>query len=295
MICLLYKIFFNFGKIANAIKKYEPDLVISSLQYSLGIKKYKRKWNKAKYIQVLHGFPCPINGKFKSWSVNKVAKYSRKHFDYVVTVSFLSYAINKKMNGIVCDKVIHNGCALTPSTNHKERVYDFVYVGRLFRDKEVEMIGDAFKIMKQTNPKLRLAVAGFGELEPLFTQGKFKDSGIEFVGRLSQNQVREYLEQSKFFISMNPLEPFGTVFNEALMNGCNIVTQSSNGSMALFINKPYFHCADSVNAFELADRLMIIKNFYKEIDIEEKNKFVEYMSFKRAAKEYKDLAFENKE
>lgn len=283
-------ILFKKHKIAKAIKDYRPDLVISSLQYSIGIKSYKRLWPHAKYIQVLHGFPCPINGKFKAWSINKVAKYSRKHFDYVVTVSFLSYAINKKINNILCDRVIHNGCALIPNNSNKERSIDFIYVGRLFRDKEVEMIGDAFALLKKERPELKLVVAGFGELEPLFVDGKFKDSGIDFVGKLTQQRVREFLEQSKFFISMNPLEPFGTVFNEAVMNGCNLVTQSSNGSMALFIHKDYFHCADSVNANELARRLFEISSSFRKIDEKEKQSFVEYMSFKRAAQEYKELA-----
>ena len=283
------RIFFHKRKIAKAIKKYKPDLVISSLQYSIGIQTYKKVWSRAKYVQVLHGFPCPINGMFKSWLINKVARYSKKHFDYVVTVSFLSYAINKKINKIVCDKVIHNGCALTPSNNKKERKIDFIYVGRLFRDKEVEMIGEAFSLLKRRQPNLRFVVAGFGELEPLFTIGKFKNSGIEFVGKTTQNRVRELLEESKFFISMNPLEPFGIVFSEAVMNGCNIVTQSSNGSMALFMHKNYFHCADCLNGEELAEKLFNIVNDFHPISKEEKDAFVKYASFKRVAKEYKLL------
>jgi len=243
-------------------------------------------------VQVLHGFPCSINVRFKAWSINTVARYSRKHFDYVVTVSFLSYAINKKINRIISDRVIHNGCALEPSSTNKERIYDFIYVGRLFRDKEVEMIGDAFKIIKAQRPELRLVVAGYGELEPLFTKGKFKDSGIEYVGKLTQNQVREYLEQSKFFIAMNPLEPFSIVFSEAVMNGCNIVTQSSFGSMALFLNKTYFHLADCVNAKELARRLLEIQPSFSDIDAKEKDGFVEYMLFKRAANDYKEMILE---
>ena len=282
-------IYTKFGRIAKLIKSFKPDIVISSVQYSIGIKKYKRNWKKAKYIQVLHGFPCQINGWLKAWAVNSVARYSRKHFDYVVAVSFLSYAVNKKINRICCDKVIHNGCVLTPNYENLDRVYDFVYVGRLFRDKEVEMIGEAFKLIKEKNPNIRVAVAGYGELESLFTDGKLSKCGIDFCGKLTQSQVRELLERSKFFISMNPLEPFGTVFNEAVMNGCNIITQSSNGSMALFLNKDYFHCADCVNAKELAIRLLEVLDEFSPIPFEEKEKFVAYMSFKRTAQEYKDL------
>lgn len=283
------RIYFHFGAIAKKIKEYQPDLVISSIQYSIGIKKYKRRWKKCTYIQVLHGMPCPINGKFKAWAVNKVAAFSRKYFDKVVTVSFLSYAINKKINLIECDKVIHNGCALVPSNNEVQRIVDFVYVGRLFRDKEVELIADAFCLLKKNNPDFNVVIAGYGELESLFTTGRFKDSGINFVGKLSQEEVRELLQKSKFFISMNPLEPFGTVFNEAVMNGCNIVTQSTTGSCSLFIGKEYFHAADCISPEDLFIRLLEILHSYKPISISEKNRFIEYMSFKRCASEYKQL------
>lgn len=285
-----WKLLFNFSKVARMIKKFQPDLVISSLHYSIGIKKYKRHWKHASYVQVLHGFPCPINGRLKSFLVNSVAKYSRKHFDYVVAVSYLTYAINKKINNITCDRVIHNGCSLKPNLSKRERSIDYIYVGRLFKDKEVEMIGDAFRLMKANNPDLRLVVAGYGELEPLFSKGKFSDCGIEYLGKLSQDEVRQYLEQSKFFISMNPLEPFGTVFNEAVMNGCNIVTQSSTGSMSLFIQKKYFHCADCVDHIELCETLINILPNYVPIDEDEKKTFIDYMAFSRAAKEYKELA-----
>jgi glycosyltransferase involved in cell wall biosynthesis len=282
-------IFFHFGELARKIKAFQPDLVISSLQYSLGIKRYKRLWNNATYVQVLHGMPCPINGRFKAWAINKVARFSRKHFDKLVTVSFLSYAINKKINLIECDRIIHNGCALVPPDKETARVVDFVYVGRLFRDKEVELIADAFCLLKERDPNVRVVVAGYGELEPLFTSGRFKDSGIDFVGKLSQKEVRSLLQQSKFFISMNPLEPFGTVFNEAVMNGCNIVTQSTTGSCSLFVNKAYFHIADCITPEELCARLFSIRTLYIPISPLEKNRFIEYMSFKRCANEYKEL------
>jgi len=276
-------------KIAKKIKEFKPDIVISSLQYSLGINVYKKMWSNAKYIQVLHGFPCPINGIFKSWIINKTAKYCKKYFDYTVTVSFLSFAINKKINKITCDKVIQNGCMLDCSKAESDRPYDFIYIGRLFRDKEVEMISDSFVKIKSIDPSLRLAVAGYGEMLPWFTQGKYKNTGIEFLGKLDQIQVKHYLEQSKFFISMNPLEPFGIVFGEAVVSGCNVVTQSSSGCLPLFIGKNYFHSADCIDSDELSKKLLSIKQQFVEISQDERKKFADYMSFDRVAKEYKDL------
>ena len=132
------RMFLHFRKIAKEIKKYKPDIVISSLQYSLGIKQYKRHWPSATYIDVLHGFLCPINGRFKAFVANKLIKKSSKCFDKVVSVSSLTYAINKKMNCIVSDAIIYNGCSLKPSKNEAKRDIDFIYIGRLFKDTEVE-------------------------------------------------------------------------------------------------------------------------------------------------------------
>ena len=284
------RIFGAFGKISTIIKRIKPDVVISSLQYSLGIKRYKIHHKKCTYIQVLHGFPCEINGKFKAWLINQSAKYTRKHFDYVVTVSFLSYAINKKIIQIPCDKIIYNGCNIVRSNNLKERIYDFIYIGRLFGDKEVEMIADSFLLLKKSNPSFRLAIAGYGELENLFTSGKYVDSGIEFLGKINQTEVQSLLESSKFFISMNPLEPFGIVFNEALLCGCNIITQSSSGCAPLFIKKDYFHIADCTNSCELSKKLVEISNSFHIISDSEMEEISFFASFKRVALEYKKLA-----
>ena len=282
-------ILFNFGKIAKEIKKFKPDLVISSLQYSLGIKKYKKYYPNAKYVQVLHGFPCQINGVFKAKKINLAAKYSRKHFDYVITVSFLSYGINKKINQIPCDKIIYNGCNFPVSSIKQKRIYDFVYIGRLFKDKEVEMIANAFAKAKKTNPNLKLAIAGYGELESLFLNGKHANSGIAFLGKLTQEEVKETLCKSRFFISMNPLEPFGIVFSEALLCGCNIVTQSTSGCAPLYIKKDYFHIADCINSIELSERLLEIEKKFYEISNSDLEEISNYSSYKRVAQDFKAL------
>lgn len=286
------RVYFSFRKIAKIIKLNRPDLVISSLQYSLGIKKYKRFWDKALYVQVLHGMPCPINGKFKCFLINKAARFGKKHFDKTVTVSFLSYAINKKMNLITCDKVIYNGCNFDSTifnNNSLIRDVDFIYIGRLFKDKEVEMICDSFLKLKEKDKNINCVVAGYGELENLFTKGKYANSGINYVGKAKQSEVYDLLKRSKFFISMNPLEPFGIVFAEAVCCGCNVITQCTSGCVPFFMGKNYFHQANCVDSNELADRLCKIFNEFVEIGIDEKKYLIDLFSFKKVAEEYKKL------
>lgn len=285
-----YKIFTCFKKIAKIIKKIKPDLVISSLQYCLGIKTYKKYYPFAIYVQVLHGFPCPINGRLKSSLFLLSVKLYKKYFDKLVTVSFLSYAINKKINRIICDAVIYNGCnfKVEQNTKHK-RTIDFIYVGRLYRDKEVEMIADAFLILLKKNPHLNCCIIGYGELEELFTKGKYYNSGIKFLGRKNSDEIKKILLDSKFFISMNPLEPLGIVFNEAILSGCNIITQSTSGICPIYMKKPYFHVADSNNAIQLSTLLYETINHFIEISQTDINNFEKFLKYERCALEYKLL------
>ena len=284
-------IIFKKEKIARIIKKIKPDLVIASLHYAMGIKQYKRKWNKATYVQVLHGFPCPINGRFKANLINHLIRKSYKHFDKVVAVSSLTYALNKKINRIVCTNIIPNGCDISTETStSNKRDYDFVYVGRLFKDKEVKMIAESFIQAKRINPLLRFAIAGYGEMEKLFLEGEFKCEEIDFLGKLSQNEVSSLLSRSKFLVSMNSLEPFGIVFAEAIINGCNIVTQSTSGFAGFAIKEKYYHICDSISSEDLANNLCKFATEFEPINKKEIDRLRDLLSFSSVAKEYEKLA-----
>lgn len=92
---------------------------------------------------------------------------------------------------------------------------------------------------------------------------------------------------------MNPLEPFGIVFCEALANGCNVVTQSTSGIMGSLFGKRYFHVADCICGKDLANRLLEIAPCFSEISGEERQSIAERFSYKSVADEYKKLATPN--
>lgn len=285
-----YKIFFNFRKIAKAIKKYEPDLVISSLQYSAGIRRYKKSWGKAKYIQILHGTPCPINGRFKSWCVNFVARYSKKHFDKLVTVSHLSWSINKKINRVECDAIINTGCTLKKLPINSDRIYDFCYVGRLYRDKNIEKMMDALIKLHEQNDNIKVCIAGFGEQEGLFLEGgKYNLNFVDFKGKVDHSKVSDIYQNSKFFISLCELEACGLAFSEAAINGCNPIASLSSGQSSLFRGKKYYHEVNAYNVSVLVAELKkVISNYTPilESDVDELRNIFDY---KNIALQYKAL------
>lgn len=284
------RIIMKFGRIAKEIKKYEPDLVISSLQYSLGIKKYKRKWPHAKYVQILHGTPCPINGRFKAWCVNYVARYSKKHFDKLVTVSHLSWAINKKINRVECDAIINTGCSIKSADNVQEKKYDFCYVGRLYRDKNIEKMMEAFVSLHEKNTNINVCIAGYGELEDLFKKGqKYDLDFIDFKGKLCHDEVSRVYSESRFFVSLCELEACGLAFSEAAICKCNPVASLSSGQTEFFRGFDFYHTVDTSNVEKLTTDLENVLTKYVEITTSDIEKIADFFNYKTISKKYKDL------
>ena len=142
------------------------------------------------------------------------------------------------------------------------------------------------------NPNYKFAIVGYGEQEELFTKGKYKNAPIDFLGKKSPDEVKKIFTESKFFVSMFTFEPFGLTLCEALLSGCNVITQLSSGSAPLFFNKPYYHIANCVNKNELCDIIENAFSNYHEISEEEIKELAEYLDYKRVAAEYKELVDE---
>lgn len=290
-----FLIFFSFNKIAKLIKEYKPEIVISSLEYSVGIKKYKAKYKNATYISFIHGIAVSIKGRrIRSKFVNFAAKYAAKYADHTTISSYLMQTINKKIYKLNCDRVICNGIEINNfNTNvlNINRKYDFLYLGRLAYSKNIELMCDAFCGLHKKDPKLKFAIVGGGELESLFLAGG-KFNGLDFIdyfGQVYHDQVFDYFKNSKFFISLCDLEGYGTVFMEAALQGCNLVSTYCQGQNQSFVEKPYYHIVD-INSL---DKLISdLENTIKKYSIMPIKDLIEYsytFSNKRMALEYKLL------
>lgn len=280
----------KFRKIAKKIRSLSPDIVICSLNYTSGIKMFKRYNPNVFFIQVLHGFPCVTDGRVKTFLITKNFKKTTRYFDETVTVSYLSYAINKKIYGVQCGRIIPNGCNFKPIYDSPKKDIDFLYVGRLTPGKNIDLIANAFLNIKSSNPDVVCCIAGYGSSEKDFLEGgSYFNRGITFLGRLSPDEVAQVMKRSKFFISMNPLEPFGIVFLEAVLSKCNIISQDCFGAASLFKEEKYFHQINALNPKELSEGLKnAIKN-YHQISNDEVEEISQKYSYKRIATEYKNL------
>lgn len=288
----------SLDKVAKILKKEQPDLVVSTLQYNLGIKLYRKACPKSKFISVIHGAANPSNGKLHALFVNLVAKYSCKNFDKNITVSFLSQAINKWYYKISCEAVIPNGICIPESANfnkpYSKRPFDFLYLGRLTNSKNVELLARSFLKAKEKKDDITLAIAGTGPLSCLFEkQGKYDLPGITYLGKVPHENVFEVYSNAKVFLSLYELETLATTYMEAAICGCTLASPYSSGQNQLFVGDAGFHCIDTSSDLILSNELLRVLSSCCELPQKSIDEYKAKFSNKLMAQRYLDLISNN--
>ena len=101
----------------------------------------------------------------------------------------------------------------------------FTYVGRIAKEKSVDVLIDAFKIVKEKNLNAKLLIVGGGpDLEDLKKQAKRLDvlDYVFFEGLVPSTDVPMYYHTADAFISASTTETQGLTYIEALASGLGI-------------------------------------------------------------------------
>lgn len=217
----------------------DADLVIASLDYLFQLRYFK---NSVK-IYYIHGFfNMSYYGQFGSFIRVSYQKLFLKYADYVVCNSNFTQIINQDIFNLKIDKVVPLSVSydyykfLNKNKEHiKKRKKSILYVGRLASAKNVDSI---IKAMKKVSNEYNLSIVGDGpekrRLENLTKELKL--TNVNFLGKLSQEEIVKQYLRSETFISLNPSEPYGIVFFEAMLAGCNIVCPVTGGQIDILEN-----------------------------------------------------------
>ena len=231
--------------IANKINEIKPDFVISSLEYGLANSKLNKE---IKTIHYLHGFPSLQRGFLKNFLVEKITRYIANRSDYVLANSKLTQRMNSERFKTYAKDVVNVAVGyeflnmLDKINNDAERVLSsdkkhILYTGRLVKDKNVDCIIKGFAKLNEEN--IVLDIVGDGPLkEELMELSKKLSTNVVFHKKVSQETVVKYYRDSDAFISLNPEEPYGIVFPEALACNTNIVCPNRGGQIDTLINYP---------------------------------------------------------
>ncbi|MFH0863239.1 MAG: glycosyltransferase family 4 protein [Candidatus Altiarchaeota archaeon] len=104
---------------------------------------------------------------------------------------------------------------------------DIIFVGRLIKDKNVDLLIDAVSLVRERNPPLRVIIVGVGpERDRLEKKANNQDLShcVEFIGNQPYERVIGLMKSSKAFAFPSTREGFGIVALEANACGLPVVT-----------------------------------------------------------------------
>ena len=223
------------SEMSEFLNKENPDLIIASLAYA---RLLPRK-NLAKVAYFLHGFFLQsYYGPLKSILASTYQKWLIRRCDYVFANSYFTAMINKEFFGIKADEVFQLGVSnefLRNSENCDKIAKipnSIIFAGRLVKAKGVEALIKAVRFLHEEGVPHTLYIAGDGpEREYIERFAKENSLNIILLGRLDSGEMIKWYKKTEVFVSLNPSEPFGIVFPEALICGCKIVCPLTGGQV----------------------------------------------------------------
>ncbi len=112
----------------------------------------------------------------------------------------------------------------------RERI-DVLYSGRITREKGVELLADAFLLARESDPRLRLVLAGGGpEQERLAAR---LGEHATFLGWLDGVELARAYAEADIFLFPSATDTFGQVILEAQASGLPVVAVAAGGPLSL--------------------------------------------------------------
>lgn len=255
-------------------KTFNPDVIISSLWYSLF---FCSNVFKAKKVHILHGFTNYRDyTDLKVFIMHKIDKKIRKNFDFLLANSDFTKYINENIFGLKVDGVFQIGLAkdqikkLTSSVSSNNK--KIIYIGRLVSAKKVDkLIASVSKIKDENYDECQ--IIGYGPEKEALQQLAKRNPKIHFIGAVTPQKTSEYYKKARVFVSLNPSEPFGITYEEAIAAGLYVVAPNTGGQVEFLKKFPErsslvnINNIDSVtNAIQLGLNKKLEKLSKKEIE-----------------------------
>ncbi|EKD65334.1 MAG: group 1 glycosyl transferase [uncultured bacterium] len=120
-----------------------------------------------------------------------------------------------------------------PSSKYKKNTKCYLAGGRLARPKNIDLIIDA---CRENKIPLKVFGRGFAGYENELRE-KIKDSSIEFVGEVSDEEKMEFMRNAKAYLFASEDEDFGITPVEAMSVGTPVIAYKSGGVVESVIDR----------------------------------------------------------
>lgn len=168
--------------------------------------------------------------------VNKAIIEKSNYLDKVLTINYehINLFYENKINCIVDNYINH--IKISKKINQKIKRTDFKYkvlfIGRISKEKNIDLLVDAFNLFTQNNKNINLTVIGDGKLT---IENKNKNKNITFLGRCDKTTIEYHLINSDYLILPSSTEGLPFVFLEAMNLGIPIISSNIVGLNELLI------------------------------------------------------------
>lgn len=235
--------------ISLELDEFAPDLIHLVSPFSLGFlgAKYARKND----IPLVASYQTDLPGYLERWGVGFLSQSMEKYLFWLHQQAHLNLApshvtqqelIQKGYPNVRLwtrgvDSSLFNPNRFDPAM--REFLLDgrsdgplLLYVGRLSREKQVEMLRPVLDIL----PEARLSIVGDGPYRRNL-ESVFKDTATKFTGYLFGEDLAKAYASADIFVFTGANETFGNVVLEAMAAGLPVVAPNSGGVMDMV--KPY--------------------------------------------------------
>lgn len=275
----------NLNKIVNEIEKYckkeKIDIIVihhEGIRCNLVYIKLQKKLKNVKFVRYFHSsYDKYYLGDDKNLLEKIVAKYYMKkmmrYSDLLIFISKFvesSFVTKFRVDNEKCI-VIYNGIGneFYSKNVDKKRENKIAFVGRLTKVKGVDLLIDAFNIVKQKGMDVTLTIVGEGEekqelIEKVCNYGL--ENNVIFTGR--QSDVIQYLDNADIFVYPSICEEgFGISVVEAMARGCIPITFNKGGLPEIIKNEKNGFIVNDVTAESLADEIIKVINLNNKDEI----------------------------
>jgi len=176
-----------------------------------------------------------------------------------VYASGVSQARLARSLGFIDEIKLTGGCGLLnyihqPEFERREKVNNFLYVGRLAEEKSLKLLIETFNDL----PNMTLTIVGFGSQEHELKAKAGKN--VVFTGAVNNANLPFYYQKADVFILPSKSEPWGLVVEEALNNGCPVIVSNKVGCREMLVTNRRGLIFRSGSKEDLTNKISIITN-----------------------------------
>jgi glycosyltransferase involved in cell wall biosynthesis len=304
----LYKITFNLaGAVKKCLKEYRPDVLVNANVEPAVLRVGPENVKRVTYVH----YPTEL----------KAYKHSLAHEIYRSVYWSVHYGTIKRLDAVVCNSnytkdltyamwknslpehskyhVIYPCVDVKKFSGEMIREPKVCYVGRIDKNKGIDMVVDAFLMARKEQPNLKLEIVGGVKGSPwaecyypelLARLNKINCSDIVLKTDVPTNEIVSTLLTSRCMASFNPEEHFGIVPIEAMAAGTPPIVADGGGQRETVLHgETGFLVKNTEEMKEAIIKLSADEKVFYKMSINAKKRAAEYFSKERFVAEWTKL------